>query len=97
LKSPLRGLPFQNRIPNINFDSKSDFFYIFLDKKSYILFCTIKIEKCRFLVFALSVEEAEFTAYIRRNGRMTVPKEVRDALDIEEGKLVKCKIKRVET
>jgi len=43
------------------------------------------------------VEEAEFTAYIRRNGRMTVPKEVRDALDIEEGKLVKCKIKRVET
>jgi len=48
-------------------------------------------------VFALSVEEAEFTAYVRRNGRMTVPKEVRDALGIEEGKLVKCKIRKVET
>ncbi|MFQ5836397.1 MAG: hypothetical protein ACE5HG_00920 [Candidatus Bathyarchaeia archaeon] len=41
------------------------------------------------------MEEAEFTAYIRREGRMTVPKEVRDALKIEEGNLVKCKIKKV--
>ena len=49
------------------------------------------------MVFALSVNEAEFTAYIRRNGRITVPKEVRDALDIEEGNLVKCKIRKVET
>jgi AbrB family looped-hinge helix DNA binding protein len=48
-------------------------------------------------VFALSAEEAEFTAYVRRNGRMTVPKEVRDALGIEEGNLVKCKIRTVET
>jgi AbrB family looped-hinge helix DNA binding protein len=46
-------------------------------------------------VFALSKEETEFTAYVRRNGRMTVPKEVRDALDIGDGSLVKCKIKRV--
>jgi AbrB family looped-hinge helix DNA binding protein len=53
-------------------------------------------KKCIFLVFALSVDEAEFTAYIRRNGRITVPKEVRDALDIEEGDLVKCKIRKVE-
>jgi len=48
-------------------------------------------------VFALSGEDAEFTAYVRRNGRMTVPKEVRDALDIDEGSLVRCKIRRVET
>ena len=49
------------------------------------------------MVFALSKEEAEFTAYVRRNGRMTVPKEVRDALGVEEGSLVKCKIRKVET
>ena len=49
------------------------------------------------MVFALSGEEAEFTAYVRRNGRMTVPKEVRDALGVEEGSLVKCRIRRVET
>jgi len=48
-------------------------------------------------VFALTLEEAEFTAYVRRNGRMTVPKEVRDALDIDEDNLVKCKIRKVET
>jgi len=48
-------------------------------------------------VSALFGEEAEFTAYVRRNGRMTVPKEVRDALSIKEGSLVKCKIRRVET
>jgi len=48
-------------------------------------------------VFTLSVEEAEFTAYVRRNGRMTVPKEVRDALDIGESSLVRCKIRKVET
>ena len=58
---------------------------------------TIKIEKCHFLVFALTLEEAEFTAYVRRNGRMTVPKEVRDALGINEDNLVKCKIRKVET
>jgi len=50
-----------------------------------------------FLVFAVSVEEAEFTAYITGNGRMTIPKEVRDALSIEEGNLVKCKLRKVET
>jgi AbrB family looped-hinge helix DNA binding protein len=43
----------------------------------------------------LSVEEVEFTVYVRRNGRVTVPKEVRDALDIKKGNLVKCKIKKV--
>lgn len=45
----------------------------------------------------MSVNESEFTVYVRRSGRMTVPKEVRDALDINEGSLVKCKIKKVQT
>ncbi len=40
--------------------------------------------------------EAEFTAYLRKEGRITVPKEVRDALTIKEGHLVKCKISKVE-
>jgi AbrB family looped-hinge helix DNA binding protein len=48
-------------------------------------------------VFALSVEEAEFTVYVRKNGRVTVPKEVRDALEIDDGNLVNCKIKKMKT
>ena len=44
----------------------------------------------------MSEEEAEFTAYVRRHGRLTVPKEVRDALGIEVGKLVKCRIRTRE-
>ena len=52
-------------------------------------------EKWHFLVIALPVEETEFTVYVRKSGRMTVPKEVRDALDIKKGNLVKCKIKKV--
>ena len=39
----------------------------------------------------------EFTSYVRKEGRLTVPKEVRDALSIEEGSLVKCKIEKVKT
>ena len=57
---------------------------------------TIKVEKRHFSVLALSDERSEFTVYVRRDGRMTVPKEVRDALGIEEGNLVKCEIKKVE-
>ena len=36
-----------------------------------------------------------FTVYIRKEGRVTVPKELRDAYDIEEGDLVECKIKKI--
>lgn len=38
----------------------------------------------------------EFTVYVRKEGRMTIPREVRDALTIEEGCLVKCKIKKLD-
>ena len=52
-------------------------------------------KKCHFLVIGLTVEEAEFTVYVRKSGRVTIPKEVRDALDIKKGNLVKCNIKKV--
>jgi len=45
----------------------------------------------------LSEEKSEFTVYVRKDGRMTVPKEVRDVLGIEDGNLVKCQIKKVKT
>lgn len=54
-------------------------------------------KKCNFSVLALSVKKSEFTVYVRRNGRVTVPKEVRDALGIDEGNLVKCEIEKVNT
>jgi AbrB family looped-hinge helix DNA binding protein len=42
-------------------------------------------------------EATEFTSYVRREGRITLPKEVRDALNIEEGHLVRCKIEKVKS
>jgi len=45
----------------------------------------------------LSKEKAvEFTVYVRKEGRITIPREVRAALNIEEGNLVKCKIEKLE-
>lgn len=38
---------------------------------------------------------AEFTVYVRKEGRITVPKEVRVALSIGEGDLVKCRIEKI--
>ena len=40
-------------------------------------------------------KEVEFTVYVRIEGRITIPKEVRDALVIKEGNLVECKISKV--
>jgi len=46
----------------------------------------------------LSGEKAvEFTVYVRKEGRITVPREVRDALNIEEGNLVRCKVEKLKT
>jgi len=43
----------------------------------------------------LPKKERSFTAYVRRDGKVTVPKGVRDALSIKEGDLVECKITKV--
>ena len=40
--------------------------------------------------------ESVFTAYMRCEGRITVPKEIRDAYKIREGDLVECNIKKIE-
>ena len=37
-----------------------------------------------------------FTVYLRREGRVTVPKELRDAYDLKEGNLVECQIRRIK-
>ncbi|RLI40193.1 hypothetical protein DRO69_13245 [Candidatus Bathyarchaeota archaeon] len=42
-------------------------------------------------------KEVEFTVRVRAEGRMTVPKAVRDALAIKKGDLVKCKISKVKS
>ena len=36
-----------------------------------------------------------FAGYVRRAGRVTVPKELREAYDIDEGDLVWCQIKKI--
>lgn len=43
----------------------------------------------------MSTEEAEFMSYVRRDGRITIPTEVRAALDIEMGNLVKCRVQKI--
>ena len=37
-----------------------------------------------------------FTVYLRQEGRVTVPKELRDAYDLKEGDLVECKIRKIK-
>lgn len=39
--------------------------------------------------------EITFTVYVRHEGQVTVPKELRDAYDIDEGNLVECHIKKI--
>jgi AbrB family looped-hinge helix DNA binding protein len=42
----------------------------------------------------LSKKESTFTAYVRRDGKVTVPRVVRDMLGIKEGDLVEFKIQK---
>ena len=37
-----------------------------------------------------------FTVYMRKEGRVTVPKELRDAYTLKEGDLVECKIRKIK-
>jgi AbrB family looped-hinge helix DNA binding protein len=37
-----------------------------------------------------------FTVYLRREGRVTVPKELRDAYGLREGDLVECSIRKIK-
>jgi len=39
-------------------------------------------------------KEVSFMVYVRREGRVTIPRQVRDALGIEEGHLVECTVKK---
>lgn len=41
-------------------------------------------------------KEIAFIIYVRKEGRITIPKEIRDALGIEEGALIECRIKKVK-
>ena len=41
-------------------------------------------------------KEHTFTVYMRREGRLTIPKELRDACDLKEGDLVECQIKKIK-
>ena len=40
--------------------------------------------------------EMVFTSYVRNEGRVTVPKELRDAYSIKVGDLVECKLKKIK-
>ncbi len=40
-------------------------------------------------------DELIFTAYVRIEGRITIPMEIRDALDIDRDDLVECRVKKV--
>jgi len=37
-----------------------------------------------------------FTVYLRQEGRVTVPKELRDAYNLKEGDLVECEIRKIK-
>jgi len=47
------------------------------------------------LVAARKRGASVFTAYLRCEGRITVPKEIRDAYEIGEGDLVECRIRKI--
>ena len=37
-----------------------------------------------------------FTVYMRCEGRVTVPKELRDGYDLKEGDLIECQIRKIK-
>ena len=41
------------------------------------------------------VGQAVFMAYLRVEGRITIPKEFRDAYNLKEGDLVECQIRKI--
>ena len=40
--------------------------------------------------------QAVFMAYLRVEGRITIPKELRDAYNLKEGDLVECQIRKIK-
>lgn len=44
----------------------------------------------------MSKKDTTFTGYVRTDGKLTVPRSVRDALSINEGDLVECHIRKVK-
>ena len=36
-----------------------------------------------------------FTVYLRKEGRITVPKGIRDAWSLKEGDLVECRLRKI--
>ena len=42
-------------------------------------------------------KEGSFTAYVRGDGKVTVPKGIRDALGIKTDDLVECRISKVKS